>query len=64
MVNYKGFFRTKLRADVVIPKQFEFPLVVRLQNNQVMILWAATIEERGIWAQAFEAMIDKEANTD
>ena len=33
VINYKSFFKQKLRTDIVTPVEFPFPLVVRLQKN-------------------------------
>ena len=54
VVNHKKFFKTQLAADIKTPEAFEYPLAVRLEGNQLMLLWAASQGERSIWAQAFK----------
>lgn len=60
VVNYKNFFKTQLKDDIQMPGEFQFPLVVRLEGNQMMLLWLASEVERSIWAQAFrDIMVQK-----
>ena len=48
-----GFFKTALKAKIEIPDDFTCPFSVRLQENKVMLLWAANESEKSMWVQAF-----------
>ena len=57
VINYKSFFKRELKSDIEIPQEYSFPLVVRLEENQIMMLWISTEFERSVWAKTFRDMI-------
>lgn len=57
VINYKTFFKRELKSDIEIPQEYSFPLVVRLEENQIMMLWISTEFERSVWAKTFRDMI-------
>lgn len=52
--NYMNFFKTPVHRNIVTGGEFKFPMAVRLQQNQIMLLWTASDFERNLWAQAFK----------
>ena len=53
VVNYMDFFKTECKNKIHTGGEFCVPLAVRLEGNQLMLLWTASSGERSIWAQAF-----------
>ena len=46
-----------MKTDLQTPTDFPFPLIVRLEQNKIMLLWIATETERSIWGKVFNEIL-------